>query len=436
MSRGAQWIDRNRRFPAVRRISGLALVGAALAGALQAQSFSEYPTNGDPAGIASGPDGNIWFTENNAGMIGRVTLAGVVTEFSIPTASSGPTSIVTGPDGNLWFTENNVGRIGRMTPSGSVTEFALADINSTPGSIVSGPDGNLWFTEFATGKIGRITPSGSITEFQTPSDPASIAPGSDGNLWFTERLGNHVDRITPAGAITQFVTHTMSRLVAIAAGSDGNLWFISDTDEKIGRITTAGVVTEFSLPSAARGAALTAGPDGNIWSTGDHEIARITSSGVVTEFPIPGSAGEVLGIVTGADGNLWFARSEGFIGRFSLGLCTSSASNLCLNNGRFQVRASWSVPSQGTSGQGTAVPLTPDTGFFWFFSPTNVEMVVKVLNGCGLNSHYWVFAGGLTNTAVILTVTDKQTGSSQTYQNPANTAYQPIQDTGSFATCP
>ena len=418
------------------RLSGLALVGTALAGALPAQSFTQYPTSGDPAGIVAGPDGNLWFTKNNAGKIGRITLSGVVTEFAIPTGSSGPDSITRGSDGNLWFTEGNSAKIGRITPSGAVTEFGLSDSNATPYSIVSGPDGNLWFTEFAIGKIGRITPSGAVTDFQTPSDPASIAAGGDGNLWFTERPGNHVDRITPSGAITQFPTLTMGRLVAITAASDGSLWFLSDTDDKIGRITTAGSVTEFSLPSAARGQALTAGPDGNVWSTGDHEIARITPTGAVTEYAIPGSGGQVFGIVTGADGNLWFAESDSQIGKFSLGACTTSPTSLCLNGGRFQVRANWSVPAQGTSGQGTAVQLTSDTGYFWFFSSGNVEMVVKALNGCGLNSRYWVFAGGLTNTAVILTVTDTQTGTSKTYLNPANIAFQPIQDTSAFTTCP
>jgi len=429
-------IDEIRRASALRRVCGVALVGAAIAAASQGQSFTQYPTSGDPAGIAAGPDGNLWFTKNNAGNIGRITLSGVVTEFAIPTAASGPTSIARGSDGNLWFTEGSAGKIGRMTPAGSVTEFTLANSSSSPNSIVSGPDGNLWFTEYAVGKIGRITPAGVITEFQTPSDPSFIAPGADGNLWFTERLGNHVDRITPGGVITQFATLTMSRLVAITAGADGNLWFISDIDDKIGRITTSGSVTEFHLPGTARGEALAAGPDGNVWSTGDHEIARITPTGVVTEYPIPGSGGQVFGIVTGADGNLWFAESDNQIGRFSSGLCTSSSASLCLNNGRFQVRASWSVPSQGTSGQGTAVQLTPDTGYFWFFSSSNVEMVVKALNGCGLNSHYWVFAGGLTNTAVVLTVTDMQTGTSKTYLNPANVAFQPIQDTSAFSTCP
>jgi homoserine acetyltransferase len=65
-----------------------------------------------------------------------------------------------------------------------------------------------------------------------------------------------------------------------------------------------------------------------------------------------------------------------------------------------------------------------------------VEMIVKVLDACSLNAHKWVFAGGLTNVEVTLTVTDTQTGAVKTYLNPANTAFLPIQDTAAFGTCP
>jgi hypothetical protein len=108
---------------------------------------------------------------------------------------------------------------------------------------------------------------------------------------------------------------------------------------------------------------------------------------------------------------------------------------ICLQNSRFQVTATFNAGASG-SGNAQAVQLTTDTGYLWFFESTNVEVVLKVLDGCGLNGHYWVFAGGLTNVNVAITVTDTQTGMQKTYTNPANTTFQPIQDTSAFSTCP
>lgn len=114
--------------------------------------------------------------------------------------------------------------------------------------------------------------------------------------------------------------------------------------------------------------------------------------------------------------------------------CVPGPTVLCLNAGRFRVEAAWKTGT-GWTGAGQAVPLTPDTGVFWFFAPGNVELVVKVLDGCAMNRRYWVFAAGLTDVQVTLTVTDSQTGKSQTYTNPQKTAFVPIQDTGSMAVC-
>jgi hypothetical protein len=99
------------------------------------------------------------------------------------------------------------------------------------------------------------------------------------------------------------------------------------------------------------------------------------------------------------------------------------------------VTASWTIPS-GQSGTGHAVPLTSDSGYFWFFTASNVEIVVKVLKGCATNDRYWVFAGGLTNVRVSLTVRDSRNGATKQYTNPQSTAFKPIQDIEAFATCP
>ncbi|HVR10694.1 MAG TPA: PKD domain-containing protein [Thermoanaerobaculia bacterium] len=113
--------------------------------------------------------------------------------------------------------------------------------------------------------------------------------------------------------------------------------------------------------------------------------------------------------------------------------CAASATRLCLDSNRYAVDVTWTAAQGGGTGAGNAVPLTDDTGYFWFFNSSNVEMVIKVLNGCGLNSKFWVFAGGLTNVQVDITVTDTVTGAVKTYHNPPNTPFQPIQDTSAFA---
>jgi hypothetical protein len=114
--------------------------------------------------------------------------------------------------------------------------------------------------------------------------------------------------------------------------------------------------------------------------------------------------------------------------------CVADAHTLCLNNGRFKVTANWQK-GNGQTGMATVVQLTPDTGYLWFFNSSNVEMVIKVLNGCGLDNHFWVFAGGLTNVMVTTHVTDTQTGAMKTYINPLGTPFQPLQDTSAFL-CP
>jgi IPT/TIG domain len=115
--------------------------------------------------------------------------------------------------------------------------------------------------------------------------------------------------------------------------------------------------------------------------------------------------------------------------------CTPSATTLCLGGGRFSVTASWHK-SDGSSGSGTAVPLTSDTGYFWFFNSSNIELVTKVLNGCALTNAYWVFAAGLTDVGVVLDYTDLQTQTARSYSSPLGTAFLPIQDTSALKTCP
>ncbi len=116
--------------------------------------------------------------------------------------------------------------------------------------------------------------------------------------------------------------------------------------------------------------------------------------------------------------------------------CVPGFSTLCLTGGRFAVQAQWDTGSQ--SGEAQAIQLTEDTGYFWFFSPDNVEAVVKVLDACNLDpfNNIWVFAAGLTDVRVTLQVTDTATGDVREWINPQGTAFRPIREIGAFTTCP
>lgn len=98
--------------------------------------------------------------------------------------------------------------------------------------------------------------------------------------------------------------------------------------------------------------------------------------------------------------------------------CTVSDTELCLLSGRFQVRLRFIDP-RFDDGEKTAivVPSTDQTGLFWFFSPGNIELIVKMLDGRGFNRHFWVFYGGVSDLEYRLEVLDTVTGRSAEYYN-------------------
>jgi len=241
-----------------------------------------------------------------------------ITEYPVPTANSEPESIELGPDGALWFTETAGNKIGRITTAGVITEYPLNGRAQTgsPWDIIIGPDGAMWFTETLGNKIGRITTAGVFTEYPLPtpkSGPSGIASGPDGAIWFNENGGNQTVRMTTEGVITNQYPAPMpeSVLAQIIPGPDGNLWITENWNNKIGRITTSGLLAEWpTLTPGSVPSGLGVGPDGALWftewATNVNNIGRITTDGVMSEFPIPTAASEPWEITAGPDGALWF----------------------------------------------------------------------------------------------------------------------------------
>jgi virginiamycin B lyase len=258
-------------------------------------------------------DQTFWFTQPGTDQIGRITSAGIVSEYGLPGGSHAD-GITIGPDGQLWFSESGTDQIGIIRSDGNILQFPPLPTGSHPDGIVTGSDGFLWATEPGTDMIGKLGIMANLVN-QFPltagSDPESITSGPDGALWFTEFGTNKIGRITTAGVLTEFAVTAGANPQEITVGPDGALWFTEPGLGQIGRITTSGIVTEFPLPTASSNPqGITQGPGGLLWFTerNANQIGRITPAGAVTEYALPTAGAGPEGIVTGPDG-IWFTES-------------------------------------------------------------------------------------------------------------------------------
>ena len=381
-----------------------------------------------PYSIAAGPDGNVWFTENKPNNIGEfVSLGGGegFGEFPItypaqdgPSSSYGAFGIASGPDGNLWFTESQCVEdpcfVGSITTSGTIKVYQTLTDDSPPQGITAGPDGNLWFTESGSGahsQIARITTGGTITEYATPtagSVPGFVTTGGDGNLWFTESAVNQIGVITTIGSFPhEFPIPAGVNGVGIGAAGTGyqvgDVVTVAQSGAsggtfQVSTINATGGVTSLSLESIGTGytlstapsnttgghgtglqvnvsstsnsfgpAGITLGPDGNVWFVANvaNNIIEVTPAGQFTAYPVPvGGSAEF--ITEGPDGNIWYTDNfNSAIARLTLAGVTTEFQTPTANSGP------WGI---GIGPTVMAVPAAP-TGVMGTLNPGGVPQI-------------------------------------------------------------
>jgi len=189
--------------------------------------------------------------------------------------------------------------------------------------------------------------------------------------------------------------------------------------------TPAGAIDEVRLWSVARTEAqLRASISGLTGSTTG--LVALWGLNANTLDPVGGHNGAIAG------------SGVGFLTFPAIISCGSmTPTSLCLF-GRFAVTAKYRTGAPGTA-EGTAMTVStanPGSGIFWFFSPSNWEVMVKMVNGCGLNSRYWAFSAATTNVFYRLEIFDVLAGVNKVYFNYPGPPAPAVTDTNAFATCP
>jgi hypothetical protein len=99
--------------------------------------------------------------------------------------------------------------------------------------------------------------------------------------------------------------------------------------------------------------------------------------------------------------------------------CVPSSTRACVRGTRFALNVYF-----GSGGTPAGVATSSaDSAVFWFSSSTNWEVVAKVLDGCAINNHFWIFTAGATTLTYVVDVYDTTTGTIVAFGNTCPNAY-------------
>lgn len=300
------------------------------------------------------------------------------------------------------------------TPAGT---FQLKDV--LPGSASSDP-------------VGLAAVAGRVTFFVTRADGPH-------ELWATDGTSGGTVLIRALAAGGELARYTGQRVV-----SAGKLFFVAETPALGAELwvsdgTAAGTGLVKDLRPGPQGAGIRdlaaigevvgfAADDG----ISGHELWRSdgTAAGTsLVEDLVPGRLASSPAGLTAAGERVFFSAfdPEHGVEPFVISAsafertCVPSADTLCLGGGRFAASARWRNPRTGAAGVAGAIPYGEGSGFFWFFRPENRELLLKVLDGRGVNGHFWVFGGATSDVEYTVAVRDLETGEVFEHRNPAGT---------------
>ena len=114
------------------------------------------------------------------------------------------------------------------------------------------------------------------------------------------------------------------------------------------------------------------------------------------------------------------------------GSCVSDSETRCLQDSRYAVVVDW-FTVDGDRGRAPVVHAgTNRSGMFSFFEASNWEVLIKVLDGCAVNGHAWVYGASATTLGYSIRVADTVTGNEREYVNEPGSPASAITDAIAF----
>lgn len=251
----------------------------------RAPGLTVHPVPTSDAGlgeIVTAPNGDMWFVEEKANKVGRITPAGVITEFALPATTSGDAGgaydLTVAPDGTIWVVFDYGRKIVQLDlATGTGTVYPLGPYPYGE-QVEIGPDGVPWVSmSFDDDGLARVLPTGTVWHDNAPPCDGWLARANDGGMWCassdTKLILSNADA---SGGTTYPLPSTGTTLRSLAAGPVGSMWFsryssspyTSPARGDIGWIDQAsGATTIFSTGSRTGPRDLLRGPDGAMWFT-------------------------------------------------------------------------------------------------------------------------------------------------------------------------
>lgn len=313
------------RVTLIASLVGLSLLFTSVVQAASIGTLKQFKTptgNSFPRHITQGSDGNMWITQEQSSdgldsLVARVTPQGDITEFVVCQFCQ-PNDIAQGPDGILYFTNNDV-LLGRITTDGEV----LPGVG--PGLFVTGDrlavhGDTVWVTDPVRHVLWRYDITANVFTSHAPTpdfSPGDVAVDANGVVWFIQ--GGDPLAIGSYDAAADVFTQTNipaqapgSNLRSLAVAADGSIWYTRPVDRRVGRLEP-GVSHVENPVGLAQPAEIAAAPDGSVWFTQDSNMARmeITPLGIVLAETREIKDSLPLGIAMAANGDPWYVDNRG-----------------------------------------------------------------------------------------------------------------------------